>query len=69
MKGLSVLSLVSLLWPLNSGIGARVAVREGLPAERVAGLYGGQVSSENLLMFVADGAQAPVPATCAPIAK
>jgi hypothetical protein len=41
----SVLSLVSLLWPLNSAIGARVAVNEGLPAEWVAGVYVGQDTS------------------------
>jgi hypothetical protein len=33
LNRLSLLSLVSLLWLLNSAIGARVAVREGLPAE------------------------------------
>ena len=45
MNRLSVLSLVSLLWLLNSAIGARVAVREGLPAEWIAGLYDGQDAS------------------------
>jgi hypothetical protein len=45
LNRLSVLSLVSLLWLLNSAIGARVAVREGLPAEWVAGVYVGQDAS------------------------
>jgi len=40
-----VLSLVSVLWLLNSAIGARVAVKEGLPAEWVAGVYVGQETS------------------------
>ncbi len=44
-KRLSVLSMVSVLWLLNSAIGARVAVKEGLPAEWVAGLYVGQDAS------------------------
>ena len=41
----SILSLVSVLWLLNSAIGARVAVKEGLPAEWVAGVYVGQDAS------------------------
>ena len=45
MNRLSVLPLVSLLWLLNSAIGARVAVREGLPAEWVTGVYVGQDAS------------------------
>jgi hypothetical protein len=32
----SVLSVICVLWLLNSAIGARVAVKEGLPAEWVA---------------------------------
>ena len=44
-KRLSGLSMVSVLWLLNSVIGARVAVKEGLPAEWVAGLYDGQDAS------------------------
>ena len=41
----SVLSMVCVLWLLNSAIGARVAVKEGLPAEWVAGLYVGRDAS------------------------
>jgi hypothetical protein len=44
-KGISVLSTVSVLWLLNSAIGARVAVKEELPAEWVAGLYVGRDAS------------------------
>ena len=44
-KRLSVLSMVSVLWLLNSAIGARVAVKEGLPAKWVAGFYVGQDAS------------------------
>ncbi len=33
MNRVSVLSLVSVLWLLNSAIGARVAVKEELPAD------------------------------------
>ena len=40
-----LLSLVCVLWLLNSAIGARVAVREGLPAEWVADLYVGRDAS------------------------
>ena len=40
-----LLSLVCVLWLLNSAIGARVAVKEGLPAEWVAGLYAGRDAS------------------------
>jgi quercetin dioxygenase-like cupin family protein len=40
-----VLPLVSALWLLNSTIGARVAVKEGLPGEWVAGLYAGRDAS------------------------
>ena len=32
------LSLVSVLWLLNSAIGAAVAIREELPAEWIAGV-------------------------------
>ncbi len=39
------LSLVSVLWLLNSAIGAAVAIREGLPAEWVGGLYVGRDAS------------------------
>lgn len=39
------LTLVSALWLLNSAIGARVAIREDLPAEWVAGLYAGSDAS------------------------
>ena len=41
-KKLSALSIVSVLWLLNSALGARVALNEGLPAEWVAGLYVGR---------------------------
>ncbi len=44
-KRLSALSMVSVLWLLNSAIGARVAIREDLPAEWVAGLYVGRDAS------------------------
>lgn len=40
-----LLSLVCVLWLLNSAIGARIAVKEGLPAEWVAGLYVGRDAS------------------------
>ncbi len=40
-----LLSLVCVLWLLNSAIGARVAVKEGLPAEWVGGLYAGRDAS------------------------
>ncbi len=40
-----LLSLVCVLWLLNSAIGARVAVKEGLPAEWIAGLYVGRDAS------------------------
>jgi hypothetical protein len=45
LKRLSVLSVVSVLWLLNSAIGARVAIRGDLPAEWVAGLYTGKDAS------------------------
>jgi hypothetical protein len=32
-KRISALSVVSMLWLLNSAIGARVAVKEGLPGK------------------------------------
>jgi hypothetical protein len=41
-RRLSALSVVSVLWLLNSAMGARVAIREDLPAEWVAGLYVGR---------------------------
>jgi hypothetical protein len=41
----SALSMISLLWLLNSAIGARVAIREDLPGEWVAGLYAGRDAS------------------------
>jgi hypothetical protein len=44
-KRLSALSMVSVMWLLNSAIGARVAIREDLPAEWVAGLYVGRDAS------------------------
>jgi hypothetical protein len=44
-KRLSGLSIVSLLWLLNSAIGARVAIKEGLPGEWVADLYVGRDAS------------------------
>jgi hypothetical protein len=44
-KRLSALSMVSVLWLLNSAIGARVAIREDLPAEWIAGLYVGRDAS------------------------
>ena len=37
-KRISALSVVSMLWLLNSALGARVAVKEGLPDEWVADL-------------------------------
>src|SRR3712207_8483277 len=40
-----LLSLVCGLWLLNSAIGARVAVKEELPAEWVGGLYVGRDAS------------------------
>lgn len=40
-----LLPLVSALWLLNSAIGARVAIREDLPAEWVADLYVGKDAS------------------------
>jgi hypothetical protein len=39
------LSLVSVLWLLNSAIGAAVAIREELPAEWIAGVYVGRDAS------------------------
>ncbi len=44
-KRISALSVVSMLWLLNSAIGARVAVKEGLPGEWVADLYVGRDAS------------------------
>ncbi len=44
-KRLSVRSIVCVLWLLNSAIGARVAIREDLPAEWVAGLNVGRNAS------------------------
>jgi hypothetical protein len=41
----SALSMVSALWLLNSAIGARLAIRDDLPAEWVAGLYVGRDAS------------------------
>jgi hypothetical protein len=41
----SALSVICVLWLLNSAIGARVAVRERLPAEWVADLYVGRDAS------------------------
>jgi hypothetical protein len=41
----SVLSVICVLWWLNSAIGARVALKEGLPAEWVANLYVGRDAS------------------------
>jgi hypothetical protein len=40
-----VLSLVCVLWLLNSAIGAVVALREKLPAEWIAGVYVGRDAS------------------------
>ncbi len=40
-----LLSLVCVLWLLNSAIGARVAVKEGLPAEWGGALYAGRDAS------------------------
>ncbi len=40
-----LLSLVCGLWLLNSAIGALVAVKEGLPAEWIGGLYVGRDAS------------------------
>jgi hypothetical protein len=45
LKRLSALPIVSVLWLLNSAIGARVALKEGLPAEWVADLYVGRDAS------------------------
>ena len=43
----SALSVICVLWLLNSAIGARVALKEGLPAEWIADLYVGRdVSAE-----------------------
>ena len=39
------LSLVCVLWLLNSAIGAVVALREKLPAEWIAGVYVGRDAS------------------------
>ena len=44
-KRLSALFIVSVLWLLNSAVGARVAIRVDLPAEWVAGLYVGRDAS------------------------
>jgi hypothetical protein len=44
-KTSSVLSVICVLWLLNSAIGARIAVKEGLPAEWIAGLYVGRDAS------------------------
>ena len=44
-KRLSALFIVSVLWLLNSAVGARVAIRGDLPAEWVAGLYVGRDAS------------------------
>ena len=41
----SALTVICVLWLLNSAIGARVAVKEGLPAEWVADLYVGRDAS------------------------
>ena len=41
----SALSVISVLWLLNSAIGARLAIREGLSAEWVADLYVGRDAS------------------------
>ncbi|SRR5687768_15891374 len=41
----SALSVICMLWLLNSAVGARVAVKEGLPAEWVADLYVGRDAS------------------------
>jgi carbon monoxide dehydrogenase subunit G len=40
-----LLSMVSVLWLLNSAFGAAIAIREDLPAEWVAGLYVGRDAS------------------------
>jgi quercetin dioxygenase-like cupin family protein/carbon monoxide dehydrogenase subunit G len=45
LKSDRLLPLVSALWLLNAAIGARVAIREDLPAEWVAGLYVGRDAS------------------------
>ena len=44
-KRLSALSMVSVLWLLTSAIGVRVAIREDLPGEWIAGLYVGKDAS------------------------
>jgi hypothetical protein len=41
----SALSVICVLWLLNSAIGARVALKEGLPAEWIADLYVGRDAS------------------------
>ena len=41
----SALSMICVLWLLNSAIGARVAIQEGLPGEWVADLYVGRDAS------------------------
>ncbi len=44
-KTSSVLSVICVLWLLNSAIGARIAVKEGLSAKWIAGLYVGRDAS------------------------
>jgi len=52
------LSLVCVLWLLNSATGARVALREKLPAEWIAGLYIGRDATAE---FFKGGGTAPSP--------
>src|SRR5215203_3191535 len=45
----STLPVICVLWLLNSAIGARVAVNEGLPAEWVADFYVGRDASAEFI--------------------
>jgi hypothetical protein len=62
----SALSMVSVLWLLNSAIGARLAIREDLPAEWVADLY---VGRDALVGFFKGGGTAPSPGLPMMVAK
>jgi hypothetical protein len=53
-----ILSLVCVLWLLNSAIGAVVALREKLPGEWIMGLYAGRDASAE---FVKGGGTALSP--------
>ena len=62
----SALSMVSVLWLLNSAIGARLAIREDLPAEWVADLY---VGRDALVGFFKGGGTALSPGLPMMVAK